>query len=387
LPGQTVFIIAGEASGDLHASHLARELLNIDSSLVLKGMGGENMRRAGVDILIDASELAVVGLFEVLANYRTIKRALESIKKTISDNPPDLLVLVDYQEFNQRLAAYAKSIGVKVLFYIGPQVWAWRPKRVYKMAKIVDQMAVIFPFEVDLYKEAKVPVEFTGHPLVEEVVADKNPEQARKTLELEELTTIGLFPGSRRGEIKRVLPIQLKTAKKLLKANPDLQFVLPLAESLSEDVLDPFIEDIVDLRIAVINGKPYDVMQACDAIITASGTATLEIALMGIPMAIVYKISWLSYFILKFIVSIKWIGLVNIVADKYIVQEFLQGKARPGKIAREIQRILSDKDYNDTMRRELSLIRDRLGDKSGSTHIAQLAYKMLDHANISPNKT
>lgn len=387
MPGQTVFIIAGEASGDLHASHLARELLNIDSSLVLKGMGGENMRRAGVDILIDASELAVVGLFEVLANYRTIKRALESIKKTISDNPPDLLVLVDYQEFNQRLAAYAKSIGVKVLFYIGPQVWAWRPKRVYKMAKIVDQMAVIFPFEVDLYKEAKVPVEFTGHPLVEEVVADKNPEQARKTLELEELTTIGLFPGSRRGEIKRVLPIQLKTAKKLLKANPDLQFVLPLAESLSEDVLDPFIEDIVDLRIAVINGKPYDVMQACDAIITASGTATLEIALMGIPMAIVYKISWLSYFILKFIVSIKWIGLVNIVADKYIVQEFLQGKARPGKIAREIQRILSNKDYNDTMRRELSLIRDRLGDKSGSTHIAQLAYKMLDHANISPNKT
>ena len=377
MPGQTVFIIAGEASGDLHASHLARELLTIDSSLVLKGMGGENMRRAGVDILIDASELAVVGLFEVLANYSTIKRALESIKKTITDNPPDLLVLVDYQEFNQRLAAYAKSIGVKVLFYIGPQVWAWRPKRVYKMAKIVDQMAVIFPFEVDLYKDAKVPVEFTGHPLVEEVVADKSPEQARALLELEELTTIGLFPGSRRGEIKRVLPIQLKTAKKLLKANPDLQFVLPLANSLSEDVLDPFIEDIVDLRIAVINGRPYDVMQACDAIITASGTATLEIALMGIPMAIVYKISWLSYFILKFIVSIERIGLVNIVADKYVVQEFLQGKARPGKIAAEIKRILADKDYNDTMRQELSLIRDKLGDRHGTTHIAQLAYRML----------
>lgn len=379
MPGQTVFIVAGEASGDLHASHLARELLTIDSSLVLKGMGGENMRRAGVDILIDASELAVVGLVEVLANYRTIKRALESIKKTITDNPPDLLVLVDYQEFNQRLAAYAKSIGVKVLFYIGPQVWAWRPKRVYKMAKIVDQMAVIFPFEVDLYKDAKVPVEFTGHPLVEEVVANKSPEQARALLELDQLTTIGLFPGSRRGEIKRLLPIQLKTAKKLLKANPDLQFVLPLAESLNEDVLDPFIEDIVDLRIAVINGRPYDVMQACDAIITASGTATLEIALMGIPMAIVYKISWLSYFILKFIVSIERIGLVNIVADKYVVQEFLQGKARPGKIAREILRILSDKDYNDTMRHELSLIRDKLGDRHGTTHIAQLAYRMLDN--------
>jgi lipid-A-disaccharide synthase len=386
LPGQTVFIIAGEASGDLHASHLARELLNIDSSLVLKGMGGDNMRRAGVDILIDASELAVVGLIEVLANYRTIKSALESLQKTITDNPPDLLILVDYQEFNQRLAAYAKSIGIKVLFYIGPQVWAWRPGRVYKMARIVDQMAVIFPFEVELYKDANVPVEFTGHPLVEEVAADKTPEQARELLELDQTTTIGLLPGSRKGEIKRVLPIQLKAARKLLKADPDLQFVLPLAESLSDDVLDPFIEDIVDLRICVINGRSYDVMQACDAIITASGTATLEIALMGIPMAIVYKISWLSYFILRLIVSAERIGLVNIVADRDIVQEFLQGKARPRKIAAEIQRILSDKDYNDTMRHELSLVRAKLGDRHGTTHIAQLAYNMLDNKR-SPDET
>ena len=252
MPGQTVFIVAGEASGDLHASHLARSLLQLDAGLKLRGMGGDNMRRAGVDILIDASELAVVGLVEVLANYRTIKSALESLQKTITDNPPDLLILVDYQEFNQRLAAYAKSIGIKVLFYIGPQVWAWRPGRVYKMARIVDQMAVIFPFEVELYKDANVPVEFTGHPLVEEVAADKTPGLARELLELDQTTTIGLFPGSRKGEIKRVLPIQLKAASKLLKADPDLQFVLPLAESLSDDVLDPFIEDIVDLRICVI---------------------------------------------------------------------------------------------------------------------------------------
>ena len=374
---RTVFIIAGEASGDLHASHLARKLLQLDPDLTLKGMGGDNMRRAGVDILIDASELAVVGLFEVLANYRTIKGALEQIKQTITDTPPDLLILVDYQEFNQRLAAYAKSIGVKVLFYIGPQVWAWRPKRVYKMGQIVDQMAVIFPFEVDLYRDANVPVEFTGHPLVEEVMADKSAAQAREMLDLEELTTVGLFPGSRRGEISRVLPIQLATAKKLSHQNPDLQFVLPLAESLDEEVLDPFIEEIVSLEIAVINGKTYDVIQACDAIVTASGTATLEIALMGVPMAIVYKISWLSYFILRFMVSIDRIGLVNIVADKFVVKEFLQGKARPGKIAGEIKRILSDNSYNETMRNELSLIRDKLGDSSGTTHVAQLAYDML----------
>jgi lipid-A-disaccharide synthase len=335
------------------------------------------MRRAGVDIMIDASELAVVGLVEVLANYRTIKRALEKLKRTITETPPDLLILVDYQEFNQRLAAYARSIGVKVLFYIGPQVWAWRPKRVYKMGEIVDQMAVIFPFEVELYEKANVPVEFTGHPLVEEVAPDKSAEEARALLELDDLTTVGIFPGSRRGEIKRLLPIQLATAKKLLKTNPDLQFVLPLAESLDDEILDPYIDEIVSLRIAVINGKPYDVIQACDAIVTASGTATLEIALMGVPMAIVYKISWLTYFILKFMVSIDRIGLVNIVADKMIIREFLQGKARPGKIAAEIQRILSDKDYNETIRTELSLIREKLGDSSGTTHVAQLAYDML----------
>ncbi len=378
MPGQTVFIIAGEASGDLHASHLARKLLTLDPGLTLKGMGGDNMRRAGVDILIDASELAVVGLFEVLANYRTIKAALETLKQTITESPPDLLILVDYQEFNQRLAAYAKSIGVKVLFYIGPQVWAWRPKRVYRMAEIVDQMAVIFPFEVELYKHANVAVEFTGHPLVEEVIPDKSSAEARELLELDEATTVGIFPGSRRGEIKRVLPIQLATAKKLLRKNPELQFVLPLAESLDDEVLDPYIEEIVSLRIAVINGRTYDVIQSCDAIVTASGTATLEIALMGVPMAIVYKISWLSYFILRFMVSIDRIGLVNIVADAFVVREFLQGKARPGKIAGEILHILSDKDYNETMRNELSQIRHKLGDSSGTNHVAQLAYDMLD---------
>ena len=377
MPGQTVFIIAGEASGDLHASHLARKLLTLDPDLTLKGMGSDNMRRAGVEILIDASEHAVAGLVEVLMHYRSIKAALEKLKRIIADTQPDLLILVDYQEFNQRLAAYAKSIGVKVLFYIGPQVWAWRPNRVYKMGEIVDQMAVIFPFEVELYEKANVPVEFTGHPLVEEVIPDKSAAAARELLELDDVATVGLFPGSRRAEIKRVLPIQLATARKLLKQSPDLQFVLPLAEILDEEVLDPFIEEIVSLQITVINGRTYDVMQACDAIITASGTATLEIALMGVPMAIVYKISWLTYLILKFMVSIDRIGLVNIVADKMIVKEFLQEKARPGKIADEILHILTDKGYNETMRSELSQVRGRLGDSSGTTHVAQLAYDMI----------
>lgn len=381
MPGQTVVIVAGEASGDMHASRLARELLKLSPEVKLEGMGGDNMRRAGVDILIDNAELAVVGLVEVLANYRTIKAALEKLKKHIQQSKPDLLILVDYQEFNQKLAAFAKSIGIKVLFYIGPQVWAWRPKRVYKMGQIVDQMAVIFPFEVDLYRDANVPVEFTGHPLVDEVVADRTPEQAREQLDLGQQTTVGLFPGSRKGEVKRLMPIMLKTAKILRAKDPGIQFVLPLAESLDEAILDPYLYDIMDLNISVVGGQAYDVMQACDAIITASGTATLEIALMGIPMAIVYRISPISYNILRFIVKIERIGLANIVAGKYIVKEFLQGKAKPKHIAAEIQRILKDSDYNNTMRQELSLIREKLGDKSGSVHIAQLAYDMLNNKN------
>ena len=379
MTGKSVVIVAGEASGDLHASNLARELLKLDPEINISGMGGYNMRRAGVDILIDASDLAVVGLVEVLANYRKIKAALNKLKKTITESPPDLLVLVDYQEFNQKLAAYAKSIGIKVLFYIGPQVWAWRPNRVYKMGRIVDQMAVIFPFEVELYETANVPVEFTGHPLVDEVAPDKSTEEARELLELDQLQTVGLFPGSRKAEIKRILPVMLEAADHLLQKNPELQFVLPLAQSLDDEILFPYLDKLFGLNVRVINGRTYDVMQACDAIITASGTATLEIALMGIPMAIVYKISPLSYFILKHMVSIDRIGLVNIVAGKDITKEFLQRTAKPEKIADEIMRILSDTDYNKTIREQLSGIRNKLGDRSGSVHIAQLAYDMLNN--------
>ncbi len=374
---KSIVIVAGEASGDLHASKLIRELLKLEPGIKLEGMGGENMRRAGVDILVDNKELAVMGLVEVLAKYTIIKSALEKLKQHIQRSKPDLLILVDYQEFNQKLAAYAKSIGIKVLFYISPQVWAWRPKRVYKMAKIVDQMAVIFPFEVDLYKDANVPVEFTGNPLVDEVIRDKTPEQAREALAIDQSITVGLFPGSRQGEIQRLLPIQLEAAKILLKYNPELQFVLPLADSLDEIVLDPFLSELGALNVRIIRDKVYDVMQACNAIITASGTATLEIALMGVPMAIIYRVAPVTYFILKHMVNADRIGLPNIVAGKDIVREFLQGKAKPKLIAAEIQHILTDQEYQQTIKNELSLIRQQLGDKSGSVHIAQLAYDML----------
>ncbi len=387
---KSVVIVAGEASGDAHAARLITELKKLDTSISVRGMGGDNLRKAGVDVFIDMADLAVVGIVEVAVKYRLIKAELNKLKQDITSNRPDLLILVDYQEFNQRLAAYAKSIGIKVLFYIGPQVWAWRPKRVYKMARIVDHMAVILPFEKALYKNANVPVTFTGHPLTDEVVRDKTQQQARRQIQIKEGTTIGLFPGSRSGEIKRVLPILLETAKLIKAEKPQIQFVLPVASTISQDDLAPFKSSLDDLSVVAINNEFYDVIQSCDIILTASGTATLEIGLLEVPMVIVYKVAALSHFILKFFVNIRHLGLVNIIPSKEIVKEFIQQKAKPVDIAQEALLLLNDSNYYQSMKNELAKLRQQLrgcsdesttsddsSSSNGSLNVAKLAYDML----------
>ncbi len=377
--GKNVVIVAGEASGDAHAARLVTELKKLDDSISVRGMGGDNLREAGVNVFIDMTELAVVGIVEVLLKYNMIKAELNRLKQDIANDPPDLLILVDYQEFNQRLAAYAKSIGIKVLFYIGPQVWAWRPKRVYKMGSIVDHMAVILPFEKKLYEDADVPVTFTGHPLTNEVIADKTKQQARTQLKIDDKTTLGLFPGSRSGEIKHVLPILLETAKIIKKNKPGIQFVLPVASTVKNEDLAPFNAAIDELSVTTSKEPFYDVIQACDIILTASGTATLEIGLLEVPMVIVYKIAALSHFILKFLVSVKYLGLVNIISGKEIVREFVQQNTRPEDIAQEALKLLNDEKYYDSMQHELSLIRQQLGGGDGSKNVAELAYKMINN--------
>ncbi len=372
-----VCIVAGEASGDYHAANMVKQLRQLDTELTFSGMGGDYLRQQGVDTIIDIAELGVVGIVEVLTSYRKLKAALTQLKRHIKADPPDLLILVDYQEFNQRLAAYAKSIGIKVLFYISPQVWAWRPKRVHKMAKIVDHMAVIFPFEVPLYETADVAVTFTGHPLVDEIQPDKSTAQAREHLGLQDKLTIGLFPGSRRVEIERLLPIQLDTAERLRERYPDCQFVLPLASTIDMDKLSPYRSRIDTLDIRLIDNNTHDVIQACDVIIVASGTATLEIGLFGKPMVIMHKIAPLSYMILRSLVKLEHIGLVNIVPGKEVVKEFIQNDATADNIASEVEHILEDERYNQTMRDELGKLRTLLGEGGGSRKVAQLAYDML----------
>ena len=377
---QTIMISAGEASGDLHAANLVKALHKIDPSIAVKAMGGNQLLDAGAEILVDCSDIAVVGLVEVLVNYRKIKGVLNYLSDQIRNNPPDLLILVDYQEFNFRLAKVAKECGVKVLFYISPQVWAWRPHRVHKIGLLIDMMAVLFPFEEKFYRDANVPVQFVGNPLVDEAKAGKSKEAAFEQYQLDSnKPVVGLFPGSRKGEVKRVLPIQLKAARLLREKHPELQFILPIASTLEHHDIAPYAQGYDDLNIKIVKDRAYDVMQVCNAIITASGTATLEIALMGIPSCITYRISPISYFILKRMVTIDNIGLVNIVAEKNIVREFIQNDAKPRNIANEILRILDEDGYRDQMISELNRVREKLGKEGGSNNIAQLAYDMLNN--------
>ncbi|HEY9050872.1 MAG TPA: lipid-A-disaccharide synthase [Gammaproteobacteria bacterium] len=375
---KTIMISAGEASGDLHAANLVKALHKIDDSIQVKGMGGDKLREAGADVIIDCTDIAVVGIVEVLAKYRTIKQALNKLADEIRKKPPDLLILVDYQEFNFRLAKTAKECGVKVLFYISPQVWAWRPHRVHKIGQLIDMMAVLFPFEEKFYQNANVPVTFVGHPLVDETKPDKTLDESLTAYNLDNSKPIvGLFPGSRKGEIKRVLPILLKSAALLKNKHPDIQYILPVASTLKKTDIEPYLYGFESLNIHVVKDRSYNIMQVCNAIMTASGTATLEIALMGIPSAIVYRIAPLSYFILKRMVTIDNIGLVNIVAEKDVVREFIQHEAKPQQIANEIDRLLTDKDYRNNMIAELNKVREKLGKNGGSLNVAQLAHEML----------
>ncbi len=372
-----VMIVAGEASGDLHGSGLVREALAIDPSLTFFGMGGPLMRRVGVDTLVDARDMAVVGLVEVLAHFPTILRAFLKLKECLRKAPPDLLVLIDYPDFNLRLAAVARKAGVKVLYYISPQVWAWRSGRVKKIARLVDRMAVVFPFEVPFYEKEGVAVSFVGHPLVDAVRPEMGPKEARRAFGLDANSrTVGLFPGSRTQEIRAHLPTIIEAARILKNRFPDLRFILPLASSLSRDDIEPFLHASV-LDVIVVEGKSHDVIQVCDAIITVSGTVTLEIALLGVPMVIIYKVSPLTYFVGKRLIRVAHIGLCNIVASNRVVKELLQHEANPEFIAEEIGRILADTAYADGIRDNLRIVSERLGEGDCSSRVAGILMEMI----------
>ncbi len=372
-----VMIIAGEASGDHHAARLVEELHKLNPDVAFSGIGGEQMRAAGVETLVDSAEMAVMGLVEVLANYRFLKGVLERMKNELRDNRPDLLILVDYPGFNLRLAETARELNIKVLYYISPQVWAWKKKRVFKIKKLVDMMAVVFPFEIACYDKVGVPVEFVGHPLVDEVKSDYTRQQILQELGLDPARPVlGLFPGSRRSEVSRLLPLMLKSAAQIKAAIPEIQFLMPRASTLPSELLQAPVDES-GLEIKLISGRPYDVMRGCDTIVSASGTATLEIGLMQVPLVVTYKMASLSYFIFSRLVKLDHIALCNIVAQERIAPELIQNEATAENITHEALALLQDKSRGDAMRQRMAGIRDKLGTGGASENIARLTLKML----------
>jgi lipid-A-disaccharide synthase len=381
-------ISAGEASGDQHAAALFRELQKLMPGVEGIGMGGSAMREAGIELCFDSSGIGVIGLAEIARHYGEIRGALKIMQKTACERKPDLLICVDYKEFNFRLAKAAKACGVKVLFYVSPQVWAWRPGRVKSYGRIIDHMAVIFPFELPFYEAYGVPATYVGHPLAGKVKPSMSRSEALKKYGLTDSSAnaqnnggsrpvIGLLPGSRANEIKRLMPVILESARRLSLEFPAARFLLFQAASVEDAAISAQLAGVAGLDLQVIRGQDYDALQCCDTVITVSGTATLEIALLGIPMVIVYRLSPLSYWLGRLLVKVPFIGLPNILAGKGVVREFIQHEATPANIAGEIARILKDCIYSESQRQALLTIRDKLGDRNGSAVLARLAADML----------
>jgi lipid-A-disaccharide synthase len=369
-------ILAGEASGDAHAAEFVEQLRQLRPDIELSGMGSSEMTRAGVDVFFDSSIIAVVGLVEVLRHWGDIKRAMAIVKQRLEDTRPDLLVLVDYPEFNLKMARHARELGIPVLFYISPQVWAWRPKRIHKIGSLIDHMAVIFQFEEQYYAAAGIPVSFVGHPLVDKVKTGAGADTIRDRLGIPaDARVVGLFPGSRHNEVTRLLPVMFASARRMLEQDRELKFVLPVAATLDFDDISSQVRDS-GLDICVTRDEIYDVISCCDAIATCSGTVTLEIALLRIPMCILYKVSALTYQIMKRLVTIPHIGLVNIVARDAVVKEFLQADANPQNVSRELFDLLENGEYRARIDSGLERVRENLGSGNGARNMAELVLAM-----------
>lgn len=373
----TILFSAGETSGDQHAANVFLELKKRQPDIRGIGMGGSKMRQAGIDIRYDSSNIGVIGVVEVLKHYGEIRKALKLMQQIVATERPDLLICVDYKEFNFKLAKFAKQQGIKVLFYVSPQVWAWRPGRVVKYGKVIDMMAVIFPFETKYYEAENVPVRYVGHPSVDKVHPQRSKTEDLALFGLNsQQPIVGLLPGSRANEINRMLPVMLQAAEKIQAENPLVQFILPQADSIEDQLLNSYL-NTTTVKVQIVKNQPYDVMQCCNAIMTTSGTATLEIALLNVPMVIAYKLSPLTYLLGRLLVNIAFIGLPNIIAGKKIVTELIQQEANPEHLAAEINRLLTDKNYAQTMQEELNQVKELTGKGGGSINLATLALEML----------
>ncbi len=370
-----IMIIAGEASGDIHGAHLVRAMRALDPHLDFFGVGGNALRQAGVHLMVDNSQIAVVGISEALLKFKIILSALRIVKKGLNRLRPALLILIDFPDFNLHVATVAKKLGIPVMYYISPQVWAWRTGRVKKIKNVVDHMVVIFPFEVDFYKKSNVPVTFVGHPLLDSVTSETSRGK-KKNLKGDSLL-IGLLPGSRNGEITRHLPTMVQAADILSEQLPGIRFAIPVASTVDTTLVEAIVEGGTSSRPLILRDGLRDVLDEAALVITASGTVTLEAAIAGTPMIIVYKVSPLSYWLGKRLIRVKHIGMANLVAERPIVPELIQHEASAENIASRALLMLRDEKGLAEIRCQLRRVGQSLGAPGASKRTAEVAIGLL----------
>jgi len=369
-----VMIIAGEASGDVHGARLVKAMEALRPDLEFFGIGGSVLRQAGVRITVDNAQLAVVGISEALSKLKILLKALKVAKGDLKRIRPDLLIVIDFPDFNLRVATMARKLGIPVMYYISPQIWAWRTGRVKKIKEVVDHMVVIFPFEVAFYEGRHVPVTFVGHPLLDGMTPMRSGEA--KEGPKGKGVLIGLLPGSRNEEVGRLLPTMVEVADVLSQHVPDARFAIPVASSVDRNLVKTMVEGRAP-RFFILSDGLGEILREATLLITASGTVTLEAAIAGTPMIIVYKVSHFSYWLAKRLVRVEHIGLANLVAGKRVVPELIQHQASTDKIAHEALQLIKDEDRLAEMRRQLGRVAQRLGAPGASQRAAQVAINLL----------
>ncbi len=369
---KNVLIVAGEASGDLHGAGLIRGLKKINPNIEYSGVGGVKLKEEGMNLLFSIEKLAFMGFYEVIKNLGLIKEFKKKLINHLDQCKPDLVILIDYPGFNLRFAKEVKKRKIPILYYISPQVWAWGKKRVNTIKKLVDRMVVFFPFEEKLYKDAGVEVNFIGHPLLDLVKPSLSKEDFRNELQIKENEIlIGLLPGSRWQEIEKILPVMVHSCLVLKKRMKNLQIAIGLAPTIDKLKAYDFLKK-KNSDIQLLEDLTYDLMSHSDLLLVTSGTATLESAISCTPMIVLYRTSFLTYLLAKVLVKIPHIGMVNIVAGKKIVPEFIQSQVKPEKIADEMEKILKDKGKYKRIKIELNEVKTGLGEKVPTAEVPGL---------------
>ncbi len=370
-------IIAGEASGDLHGSGLVREILLAQPEAHIFGIGGDRMRSHGMELVHHINEMSVLGFWDVIKQFRFFKKVYHELVELMESQKPDVLVLIDYPGLNLKLARAAHERHIPVLYYIAPQVWAWGAGRIKKMAQIVDKMAVIIPFEEKMFRAAGIDATFVGHPLLEVISSEMSKEQFFETYQLNvSAKTIGLLPGSRPLEVKRLLPVMAETADFLQKKYPKIQVLVSQTPSVDNAIYEEILGKYSNFK--VIENNTYEIMNHSDLIVVASGTATLETALFKTPLIVVYKVDPFSYFIGKTLVKIDSIGLVNVIAEKKVAPELIQNDLKKEKLAPEMEDLLFNKSKRQAMIDELKIIEAKLGSSGASKRTAEMILQMIE---------